>query len=378
MNKANWSPDEAVQLARELNNFGTHYRNAVASLYNTFSNVLGNYWRGKNYNIVAEYVNEHYNDFDSITNNICIKIPAAIQDIAARQAEDGRGTINFSYDIYDPSGLDSAIAFNLIPMTDESPDGNVALTQDTVEKYIDGTSEPSLIYYQEKMDDYMNSYISTLEQFRGISEFNEALKVAFEACENYKTFSTNAVKEIIEETKLRADTELGKISEADASTKDLAVTALTNGPSGNSTSTTNGFIKSSVGPNSASSFSSTSVSSNSSNTVTYNQPVNTKTSSDANTNETTSNITYDKPIGPDIPSDVADSKHQQNIQVIDNYLNSDYEKGATDDHVYTINGQEMYIDEIKDNGDSYTITYYDKEEFDNDSFTESSTMEIDK
>ena len=37
MDKANWTPEEAVQLARELNNYGTHYRNAVACLYKMFT-----------------------------------------------------------------------------------------------------------------------------------------------------------------------------------------------------------------------------------------------------------------------------------------------------------------------------------------------------
>ena len=82
MDKANWTPEEAVQLARELSNWGTHYRNAVASLYNTFSFELSNYWRGKNYNVVAEYVNEHYDELMDICDTYFKKaFKAAKKDI---------------------------------------------------------------------------------------------------------------------------------------------------------------------------------------------------------------------------------------------------------------------------------------------------------
>lgn len=251
MDKANWTPEEAVQLARELNNYGTHYRNAVACLYKMFTLTLSNYWRGKNYNIVAEYVNEHYDEFNSISNAMCITIPCAIQSIASLQAEDGLGSVVvFNYDITDPTGADSAIGFELIPMTEETADGSILLTQDIVNQYIDGSNDPSLIFYQERMEDYLNSYSNTLDQFSSIKEFNDALKSAYEAIETFKTFSSTAAQNIIEETKMRADVELGKITETDAETKDLAVTTL-NSTSPNDTQKTSDFVRSSTSSNNA-------------------------------------------------------------------------------------------------------------------------------
>lgn len=397
MDKANWTPEEAVQLARELSNWGTHYRNAVASLYNTFSFELSNYWRGKNYNIVAEYVNEHYDEFDNITNAMCVTIPSAIQNIAALQAEDGLGSITtFNYEIADSTGADSAVAFNLIPMTEESADGSIVLTQDVVTKYIDGNGEPSLIYYQERMEEYMNSYCSTLDQFSSIKEFNDALKAAYEAIENFKTFSTTAVKNIIEETKIRADVELGKISETDASTKDLAVTVLNNDSaisSGSSNSTRPNSASSYVGgnttrPNSISKFigsdaKNSSTRPNSAPTYIGDLMKDSKKTSNTNTSSDTQGTKYDKPIGHEIPENIKqqqDAQTKQNKQVITDYLNSDYEKGSSDDHTYEINGQKMYIDNIKDNGDSYTVTYYDQEKFDANpgNYTDPDTMDIKK
>lgn len=375
MDKANWSPEEAVQLARELNNFGTHYRNAVASLYNTFSLELSNYWRGKNYNIVAEYMNEHYDEFDSITNSMCVTIPSVIQSIASLQAEDGLGSVSvFNYEINDPSGIDSAVTFNLVPMTEESTDGSIVLTQDVVTKYIDGNGEPSLNYYQERMEEYMNSYSGTLDQFSSIREFNDALKAAYEAIENFKTFSTNAVKNIIEETKIRADVELGKITETDAETKDLAITALGDTSSATTSKTSTSIIHPNYYSSSHGAISKSNTSTNLSNNSNFSSSNVSKESSEnlnTGTNKESSNVQYDKPIGPEIDA--------KNKQVINNYLNSDYEKGIEDTNTYTINGKKMYIDEIKDNGDSYTITYYDKERFDADSnYTTPDTMEIKK
>ena len=221
MDKANWSPEEAVQLAKVLNNYGAHYRNAVACLYNTFTYELADYWRGDNYNKVAEFVNSHYDDFDSITNNICCVIPTTIQSIAGLQAENGLGTVTtFSYEINLPG--DGAVAFNLIPMTEKSADGSIKLTEELAKRYIDGTNNPSLPYYKNLMEEYMNGYISTLEQFSGIKEFNEALKIAFEHVESYKAYSLEVSENIIEQTRLRANVELGVISDAEAKTKEIA------------------------------------------------------------------------------------------------------------------------------------------------------------
>lgn len=390
MDKANWSPEEAVQLAKELNNWGTHYRNAVACLYNTFSLELSNYWRGKNYNVVAEYVNEHYDEFDHITNSMCITIPSAIQSIASMQAEDGLGSVSvFNYEINDSSGVDSAIGFNLIPMTEETADGSIVLTQDVVTKYIDGSGEPSLIFYQEKMEEYMNSYSNVLDQFSSIKEFNDALKSAYEAIASFKLYSNNAVKNIIEETKIRADAELGKISETDASTKDLAVTTLTGTTSTTSknnlsTNPNTGFSK-----NANTNFSSSNAKSKSSKD-TSSSSSNAKSESSRYTSSSSDNKKYkdsenpnSKPgfIGPVLTDENKQLLQKQaNQQVVEKYLNSDYEKGPNDEHIYTINDKEMFIDDITDNGDSYTITYYDKEKFDNDpnGYTEPDTIDIDK
>ena len=360
MDKANWSPDEAVQLARELNNYGTHYRNAVASLYNTFSLELSNYWRGKNYNVVAEYFNEHYDEFNTITNSMCITIPSAIQNIAALQAEDGLGAVSvFSYEINDPTGVDSAIGFNLIPMTEESADGSIILTEDVVRKYIDGNSEPSLIYYQEKMEEYMNSYSNVLNQFSSIKEFNDALKSAYEAIDTFKVFSNNAVKNIIEETKLRADAELGKISETDINTKDLAVTVLT----GTSSST----------PSSSSSTTSSSTTSTNTSTETP------KTSSNFSSSNAKSENTNSKSefIGP-LHNTMGPSQEGKNKQVVEDYLASNYEKGENDMHEYTLNGEKMYIDNVTDNGDSYTVTGYSKDVLENDPYNSEEVINVKK
>ena len=225
MDKANWSPEEAVQLAKVLNNYGAHYRNAVACLYNTFTYELADYWRGDNYNKVAEFVNSHYDDFDSITNNICCIIPTTIQSIAGLQAQDGLGTVTtFNYEINIPG--DGAVAFNLIPMTEKSADGSIKLTEELAKKYIDGTNEPSLPYYKNLMEEYMNGYISTLEQFSGIKEFNEALKVAFNHIESYKAYSIEVSQNIISQTRLRANVELGIISDADANAREIASLSL--------------------------------------------------------------------------------------------------------------------------------------------------------
>lgn len=227
MDKANWSPEEAVQVAKELNNWGTHYRNAVACLYNMFSKILCNYWKGKNYNVVAEYVNEHYNEFNTITYSLCVTIPSTMQSIAALQAEDGLGSVDlFNYEINDSTGADSAIEFSQIPMTEESADGSIVLTQDIVTKFIDGNSEPSLLFYQDRMNEYINSYLTTLHQFDDIQLFNDALKATYDSVGTFILFSTNTVEDIITETKRRADIELGKISETDASAKDLATHTL--------------------------------------------------------------------------------------------------------------------------------------------------------
>ena len=221
--EANWSPEEIVQLAKELNNYGTHYRNAVACLYNTFTYELADYWRGANYNRVAEYVNEHYDDFDKITDYICKEIPNSLYAIGSIEAEDGGGSV-FGYEINAPG--DSAISFNLIPMTEESADGSIQLTEEIAKKYIDGSNEPSLPFYSERMEEYLNSYVNTLEQFSSIKEFNDALKVVYGTIENYKQYSLDVSRNIIAETRLRADVELGKISDADASAKELAVKTL--------------------------------------------------------------------------------------------------------------------------------------------------------
>ena len=299
MDKANWTPEEAVQLARELNNYGTHYRNAVACLYKMFTLTLSNYWRGKNYNIVAEYVNEHYDEFNSISNAMCVTIPSVIQSIASLQAEDGLGSVVvFNYDITDPTGADSAIGFELIPMTEETSDGSILLTQDIVNQYIDGSNDPSLIFYQERMEDYLNSYSNTLDQFSSIKEFNDALKSAYEAIETFKTFSSTAAKNIIEETKMRADVELGKITETDAETKDLAVTAL-NSTSPNDTQKTGSFVDSTASNTDTSSSNSThkagsfvgSVSSNNAQNSNNNSKATTTTSTDNSTTTTTTTST---------------------------------------------------------------------------------------
>ena len=304
MDKANWTPEEAVQLARELNNYGTHYRNAVACLYKMFTLTLSNYWRGKNYNIVAEYVNEHYDEFNSISNAMCVTIPSVIQSIASLQAEDGLGSVVvFNYDITDPTGADSAIGFELIPMTEETSDGSILLTQDIVNQYIDGSNDPSLIFYQERMEDYLNSYSNTLDQFSSIKEFNDALKSAYEAIETFKTFSSTAAKNIIEETKMRADVELGKITETDAETKDLAVTAL-NSTSPNDTQKTGSFVDSTASNTDTSSSNSThkagsfvgSVSSNNAQNSNNNSKATTTTSTDnSKTTTTTTTTSTDNP-----------------------------------------------------------------------------------
>lgn len=303
MDKANWTPEEAVQLARELNNYGTHYRNAVACLYKMFTLTLSNYWRGKNYNIVAEYVNEHYDEFNSISNAMCVTIPSVIQSIASLQAEDGLGSVVvFNYDITDPTGADSAIGFELIPMTEETSDGSILLTQDIVNQYIDGSNDPSLIFYQERMEDYLNSYSNTLDQFSSIKEFNDALKSAYEAIETFKTFSSTAAKNIIEETKMRADVELGKITETDAETKDLAVTAL-NSTSPNDTQKTGSFVGSTASNTDTSSSNSThkagnfvgSVSSNNAQNSNNNSKATTTTSTDNSKTTTTTTTSTDNP-----------------------------------------------------------------------------------
>lgn len=234
MDKANWGPEEISNLTKELNYYGTHYRNAVACLYNTFTYELADYWRGNNYNKVAQFVNEHYDDFDKITYNLCIGIPTIFQGIAQMQSEDGLGSIEiFSYEIDLPG--DGAVGFNLIPMTETFADGRITLTEDLAKKYIDGNSEPSLPFYSERMEEYMDGYINTLEKFSGIKEFNEALKIASESVETYKIYSLQVSKDVIDETRLRANVELGIISDTDANSKDLAVRVL-NGNEGDSTS----------------------------------------------------------------------------------------------------------------------------------------------
>lgn len=256
--KMSWTPDNISQLARELNNYGAHYRNAVACLYNTFSYELSKYWTGKNYNKVAEFVNGHYDYFDTICIDLCATIPMKLQDIAYNQAVDGHGAITtFNFQINDPNGIDSAISFNKIPMTKETADGSISLTQDLVEQYINGSSEPSLSFYRELMGKYLASYLDAIEQLRGIEKFNAAVKFAYDNIQLFAMYSDDTVQRIMEQTKLRADAELGKITEADAETKDLAVRTLTNAredhlsdlyhqaPSTQSTQTTNkGFIPS--------------------------------------------------------------------------------------------------------------------------------------
>lgn len=355
MDKANWTPEEAVQLARELNNYGTHYRNAVACLYKMFTLTLSNYWRGKNYNIVAEYVNEHYDEFNSISNAMCVTIPSVIQSIASLQAEDGLGSVVvFNYDITDPTGADSAIGFELIPMTEETADGSILLTQDIVNQYIDGSNDPSLIFYQERMEDYLNSYSNTLDQFSSIKEFNDALKSAYEAIETFKTFSSTAAKNIIEETKMRADVELGKITETDAETKDLAVTTL-NSTSPNDTQKTSDFVRSSTSSNNAQNSNN-----NSKTTTTTTADKSKATTTATGSSKTTTTSTSDF--------------SQQNQKALNDYLYSN--RSST--KVYQINGKDSYITDISDNGDSTTITYWDKEEYYNSFNPKKHTITVDK
>ena len=383
MDKANWTPEEAVQLARELNNYGTHYRNAVACLYKMFTLTLSNYWRGKNYNIVAEYVNEHYDEFNSISNAMCITIPCAIQSIASLQAEDGLGSVVvFNYDITDPTGADSAIGFELIPMTEETADGSILLTQDIVNQYIDGSNDPSLIFYQERMEDYLNSYSNTLDQFSSIKEFNDALKSAYEAIETFKTFSSTAAQNIIEETKMRADLELFKITETDAETKDLAVTTL-NSTSPNDTQKTSDFVRSSTSSNNAQN------SNNNSKTTTTTTAdkskatttTTTTTADKSKATTTTTTTTADKSkatttaTGSSKTTTTSTSDFsQQNQKALNDYLYSN--RSST--KVYQINGKDSYITDISDNGDSTTITYWDKEEYYNSFNPKKHTITVDK
>ena len=65
---------------------------------------------------------------------------------------------------------------------------------------------------------------------------------------------------------------------------------------------------------------------------------------------------------------------QQNQKALNDYLYSN--RSST--KVYQINGKDSYITDISDNGDSTTITYWDKEEYYNSFNPKKHTITVDK
>ena len=100
------------------------------------------------------------------------------------------------------------------------------MTEDAVKQYIDGSAEPSIIYYGSKMEEYITNYEVAFDEYQSYYKYNEGLKNVADKISQYKQYSIDISKDILEETRERANMELGKIAEANESTKEMAKKTL--------------------------------------------------------------------------------------------------------------------------------------------------------
>lgn len=192
-----WNIEECRQVAIGLNQQGTLVKNALAGIYNTFRYKISGVWSGKNYNKVVEYVNGFAPDFKSITEYLGVTVPEAIKEIVNAQAANSGIYESFSL-ASDGNNPD----IWTVELSDVSSDGTIKINTEAVNQYILGSQYPSVSAALDLALQYFNNYVNIFEQNLASFNNNEAIMVAYNTIQNYRSKfesdTTNMVDTIVD------------------------------------------------------------------------------------------------------------------------------------------------------------------------------------
>ena len=213
-----WNNTESMQLAKELNEKGIMVRESISGIYNLFKTDLPNYWTGKNFNNVAEYVNGYASSFYKMTRILATVIPGSIKDITNQQVADGKGTID-NFTLKDDGVTESSW---VIPKTTESADGRIRITTTTVKKYFQSSQAPSVLHQLEETNQHLSEYVSSIDALSQYANENDAVKLMIQTATNYQTSFKMKSAEIIDLIIEVANQEISGIEEVDVAATSVA------------------------------------------------------------------------------------------------------------------------------------------------------------
>ena len=222
-----WSPEEAVAMASELNRNANQAKNEIAEMYFEFRYNVSQSWSGNNYNKVVEYVNGYAETFKHEMSKLAEEIPNRIYAIANEQAASGQGTTGPFQLISDNHGNPNIWT---VPLSTVYADGKIQLiSPENVRKYFIDTPLPSVRGRMDSALKHVDDYVAVFDTYAHLLTNNQALKTTQQYAIEYKATLAARFNEMCEVIQEVAKAELDNISDTDIQSIQAAKSVAGNG-----------------------------------------------------------------------------------------------------------------------------------------------------